>query len=113
MPEPPNITTLPHAAVKLIGNHIALQLNDLVKVKKSHWKGNIKTAFSKMQYIYNKASMRSNKFSSRGVNKKQMLLRAAEAMDMECGMITMAQYLAHLNKNGPKTMRQARERVYV
>eukprot|EP00957_Ditylum_brightwellii_P033532 2541406-Ditylum_brightwellii.AAC.1 len=31
MPEPPNITSLPHTVAELIGNHIALQLNDLVK----------------------------------------------------------------------------------
>eukprot|EP00957_Ditylum_brightwellii_P098606 7511773-Ditylum_brightwellii.AAC.1 len=54
MPESPNITTLPHTVVDLIGNHITVRLNDLVKVKKSHWKGNVKTTFSKRQYIYDK-----------------------------------------------------------
>eukprot|EP00957_Ditylum_brightwellii_P192806 14680316-Ditylum_brightwellii.AAC.1 len=54
IPEPPNITTLPYIVVELVENHIVLQLNDLVKVKKLHWKGNIKMAFSKRQYIYGK-----------------------------------------------------------
>eukprot|EP00957_Ditylum_brightwellii_P084059 6390677-Ditylum_brightwellii.AAC.1 len=40
-----------------------------------------------------------------------MLMRAAEAMDMERGTMTMVQYLVHLKQNDPKTMRQARERV--
>eukprot|EP00957_Ditylum_brightwellii_P084060 6390678-Ditylum_brightwellii.AAC.1 len=40
-----------------------------------------------------------------------MLMRAAEAMDMERGTMTMAQYLVHLKQNCPKTMRQARERI--
>eukprot|EP00957_Ditylum_brightwellii_P155860 11864923-Ditylum_brightwellii.AAC.1 len=31
VPEPPNITTLPHTIVELVINHIALQLNDLIK----------------------------------------------------------------------------------
>ena len=57
--------------------------------------------------------MRSNEFGSRGVNKKQMLMRAAEAMDMERVTMTMVQYLVHLKQNDPKTMQQARERVDV
>eukprot|EP00957_Ditylum_brightwellii_P072955 5543863-Ditylum_brightwellii.AAC.1 len=69
MPEPPNITTLPRTVIEL---------------------GNEKTAYSKRQYIYSKASMRSNEFDSRGVNEKQMLIRASTAMDMECGTMTMA-----------------------
>eukprot|EP00957_Ditylum_brightwellii_P207100 15351451-Ditylum_brightwellii.AAC.1 len=53
IPELPNITTLPHTIL--------------------HWKGNVKTAFSKRQYMYSK-----------------MLMRAVEAMDMERRTMTMA-----------------------
>eukprot|EP00957_Ditylum_brightwellii_P174575 13292902-Ditylum_brightwellii.AAC.2 len=58
-------------------------------------------------------SMRSTEFGGRGVNKKQMLMRAAEAMNMEHGTMMMTQYLVHLKQQDPRTMRQVREKIDV
>eukprot|EP00957_Ditylum_brightwellii_P028613 2162074-Ditylum_brightwellii.AAC.1 len=77
------VPTLPPAALACVGQYIS-------PVKKSYWKDNVNTAYSNRQYIYSKVSMRSNGFGGRVVNKKQMLMRAAKAMDMKHGTMTMA-----------------------
>eukprot|EP00957_Ditylum_brightwellii_P063985 4854092-Ditylum_brightwellii.AAC.1 len=52
--KPSNITRLPKTVVELFITHHALCLNELEKVNKRHWKGNVRTAYSKRQYVYEK-----------------------------------------------------------
>jgi hypothetical protein len=80
-----------------------------VKVDKRHWKGNMRTAYSKHQYVYEKVHIRSLSIGSefRG-NGQEKMMQAAELLDDERGTMTMAQFLTHLKQQDPQVRRRTR-----
>eukprot|EP00957_Ditylum_brightwellii_P085546 6506973-Ditylum_brightwellii.AAC.1 len=75
---------LPKTVVELFITHHALRLNELVKVDKRHWKGNVRTAYSKHQYVYEKVHMRSLSIGSEfRRNGQEKMMQAAELLDDE------------------------------
>ena len=102
-------TTLPNTMFRLYLEHQQQQLSRLNETDKRHWKQNIKVAFSRRKYLYDKILKRAKHSSfPQNLSNDERNRNAAKQFDRERGLRTITKYLTFLKSEDPNTKKRRR-----